>query len=108
MTGIAHTTSTSWAANGAAGDPVRQGSAGRGLPGWAGCARAGRPVAGCGRAVPGWQGKRRAEQDADSEGGDGECHRDPGDGSPVTVLPGEHLLRCWHVLAAVQPVEYVQ
>jgi hypothetical protein len=77
------------------------------MGGLARCARAGRPVAGRGRAGPRWQGER-AEQDAEGEGGDGECHRDPGDGSLVAALPAGHLLLCWHVLAAVQPAEPVQ
>src|SRR5882757_2562703 len=50
----------------------------------------------------------RAEQDAESEGGDGEYRRDPGDGSLVAALTGEHPLRCWHVQAAVQPAEHLQ
>ena len=29
-------------------------------------------------------------------------------GPPVAALPGEHPLRCWHVLAAVQPAERLQ
>jgi hypothetical protein len=33
------------------------------------------------------RGERGAEQDAESEGGDGACHRDPGDGSLVAALP---------------------
>jgi hypothetical protein len=68
----------------------------------------GRPMAGRGPAAPRFRGESRAEHDAESEGDGGERHRDPGSGSPVTAVPGAHLLRCWHVLAVVEPAEHLQ